>query len=103
MTTREIEESVTMTRKKTIYTCDGCGKDTVVSLSKCCICGKDFCPDCCVYMHDDSKIWHEDRFWCCYDCWKIGRQHIDAMNLKEEEFKAMFEEEIAEWKRDVNR
>ena len=102
MPVEEVEETVTIKRKRLVYTCDGCGRKTVVSLYKCFICGKEFCSDCYRYIPDDHKIWHGDNQWCCNSCWNIGKDSIEYLNGIEHGFKAMVEEELRGWKKLVS-
>ena len=101
MTQREVEEITTLKRKRILYTCDRCGKESVVSLQNCFICGKDVCVDCYRYLPDDSKMWHEYEHCCCNECWDAGKDRIAKMDASEDIFRQIFEREINSWKRDV--
>ena len=101
MPSRVVDETVSINRKKTIYTCDGCGGEGSVSLYKCFVCSKEFCPNCCMYMPDVHKIWHGNNTRCCKDCWDAGKDWREYLDDIEEEFLKMVKDEVDDWKESI--
>ena len=98
MAQRDVEISKTITRKKTVYTCDKCGEENYLGLEKCFICGGEFCRKCYVYMPDKSMWWHDYEHCCCKYCWNGGKSRREFLDAKEERFRESVKSNISLWK-----
>ena len=103
MALKEIEETVELNRKRTVYICDRCGKELSIPLHKCFICGDDVCDDCGVFLIDRRRDWINDSYWCCNRCWKIGEKHMRFIDAEEDKVLETVKVEIDAWKTEVTR
>ena len=101
MAIKEIEEVVTLKRKRTVYICDQCGKESCVSLHKCFICGVDICGDCGLFLVDRFRVWSNNASWCCKKCWKHGESRIRFLDAEEDKFMKIVDLEVGVWKKEV--
>ena len=103
MAIREVEEIVELKRKRTVYICDRCGKESSVPLRKCFICGDDVCGNCGVLLIDRRRNWTSGSYWCCNRCWKIGAKHRRFLDAEEDKFLETVKAEIDAWETEVTR